>query len=186
MADNATDMVTVLVRDHDEVKELFEQIRAATDPESRRQYADQATAELVRHAVAEEMYLYPTAREALPDGDSLADEELKEHAEAELLLKRWEGLAGEDPEFMTVFEQLRRDVLHHIEEEETDLLPRLQAHLDARRLEELGGKLTNAKKLAPTRPHPSAPDEPPMNKILGAPTGIVDRVRDVMSGRHTG
>jgi hypothetical protein len=43
-----------------------------------------------------------------------------------------------------------------------------------------------AKKLAPTRPHPSAPDEPPMDIVVGVPTGIIDRIRDKMSGRETG
>jgi len=42
-----------------------------------------------------------------------------------------------------------------------------------------------AKKLAPTRPHPSAPDKPPLNKVLGPPVGLVDRVRDALSGRAT-
>ncbi|MQA02628.1 MAG: hypothetical protein GEV07_07875 [Streptosporangiales bacterium] len=34
---------------------------------------------------------------------------------------------------------------------------------------------------APTRPHPSAPDSPPANKLLAPPTGLVDRVRDALT-----
>jgi hypothetical protein len=40
-----------------------------------------------------------------------------------------------------------------------------------------------AKKMAPTRPHPSAPDTPPANKLLAPGTGLVDRLRDALSGR---
>lgn len=186
MPDNSTDMVSVLVRDHQEIKGHLREIEAAPDARSRRDAADRLTAEVVRHSVAEEMYLYPAARKALPDGDSLVDEELEEHAEVEQLLKRWEGMDGDDPEFMTLFSRIRQDLLHHIdEEEEPTLFPKLQSTLSAEEQHELGQKIEKAKKLAPTRPHPSAPDQPPGDKILGVPTGIIDRIRDKMSGRQT-
>lgn len=50
-------------------------------------------------------------------------------------------------------------------------------------LDELGEKTRRAKKTAPTRPHPSAPDTPPGNKLLGPGVGLVDRARDLISGR---
>src|SRR5688500_15652748 len=87
----AKDMVSVLTKDHEEIKEYFRKIESATDAKSRRDAADELTAEVARHSVAEEMYVYPAARDVLPDGDQLVDEEIKEHAEAEELLKRWEG-----------------------------------------------------------------------------------------------
>jgi hemerythrin-like domain-containing protein len=181
-----TDMVSVLVKDHQEIKEFFREIETATDAKARRDAADKLTSEVARHSVAEEMYLYPAARMALPDGDSLVDEEIKEHAEAEELLKKWEGMDGDDPQFMPTFEKIREGLLHHIdEEEEPKLFPQMQAALSAEEQEELGQKITRAKKLAPTRPHPSAPDAPPGDKVLGVPTGIVDRIRDLMSGRST-
>ena len=39
------------------------------------------------------------------------------------------------------------------------------------------------KAIAPTRPHPSAPDTPPLNKILAPGAGLVDRIRDKITGR---
>ncbi len=185
MADG-TDMVSVLVTDHAEMKEYFRELEAATTAEERREVADKLTAEVARHSVAEEMYVYPAARKVLPNGDELIDEELSEHAEVEELLKRWEGMAGDDPEFMVTYRQIRDGLLHHIdEEEEPKLFPELQRALSREELEELGAKITTAKKLAPTRPHPSAPDQPPLNKVVGIPTGIIDRIRDKMSGRST-
>lgn len=181
------DMVSVLVKDHEEIKQYFREIEGATDATSRRDAADRLTAEVVRHSIAEEMYLYPAARDVLADGDQLVDEEIKEHSEAEELLKKWEKMDGDDPEFMPTYEQVKQGLLHHIdEEEEPKLFPQMQAALTAEQQVELGEKITKAKKLAPTRPHPSAPDEPPADKILGAPLGIVDRIRDTMSGRETG
>jgi hypothetical protein len=45
-------------------------------------------------------------------------------------------------------------------------------------------KVQRVKKLAPTRPHPSAPDEPPGDKLLGPIAGLFDRMRDFASGRR--
>jgi len=185
MADG-TDMVSVLVTDHEEMKQFFREIEATTDPKERRDIADRLTAEVARHSVAEEMYLYPAARKILPNGDALIDEEIEEHAEAERLLKKWEGMKGDDPEFMPTYEKIRDGLLHHIdEEEEPKLFPEMQAVLSQEEQEDLGAKITRAKKLAPTRPHPSAPDSPPGDIVLGVPTGIMDRIRDAMSGRST-
>lgn len=182
----ATDMVSVLVKDHQEMKEYFRQLETATDAKERRDIADRLTAEVARHSVAEEMYLYPAARKVLPNGDELIDEELEEHAEVEKLLKRWEGMDGDDPEFMTTFQQIRDGLLHHIdEEEEAKLFPDMQRALPLEDQQKLGEQITRAKKLAPTRPHPAAPDHPPLNKVLGPPTGILDRIRDKMTGRST-
>jgi hemerythrin-like domain-containing protein len=183
---DAQDMVSVLVHDHEEVKDMFQQIENAADGETRRTVADQVTAELVRHSVVEEMYLYPAAREQLSNGDQMADQEIEEHAEAEQLLKRWEKLDGDDPEFLTVFREVRQSVLEHIEEEEGQLFPAMQSSMSRDEMIEVGQKMQKAKALAPTRPHPSSPDKPPLNKLLGPGVGIVDRVRDKMSGRQTG
>jgi hemerythrin-like domain-containing protein len=181
-----TDMVSVLVTDHNEMKDYFRELEAATDAKARREAADKLTAEVARHSVAEEMYLYPAARKILPNGDELIDEEIQEHAEVEELLKQWEGMDGDDPQFMSVYEQIRDGLLHHIdEEEEPKLFPEMQAALSQEEQEDLGAKITKAKKLAPTRPHPSAPDSPPGDIVLGVPTGIMDRIRDAMSGRST-
>jgi hypothetical protein len=87
---------------------------------------------------------------------------------------------------MPTYEKIRDGLLHHIdEEEEPKLFPEMQAALSQEEQEDLGKKITQAKKLAPTRPHPSAPDSPPGDIILGVPTGIMDRIRDAMSGRST-
>jgi hypothetical protein len=46
------------------------------------------------------------------------------------------------------------------------------------RLAEMGEALAEAKKVAPTRPHPRMPDEPPGN-LLGAPAAaLVDKALD--------
>jgi hemerythrin-like domain-containing protein len=141
--------------------------------------------ELVRHSVAEEQYLYPVARRALPGGDKIADHELEEHAEAEQVMKELERTDTDDPKYDDLTRKLIDAIRHHVEDEESDLLPKLRDACDAGELRELGEKFENSKKLAPTRPHPSAPDRPPANKILGPGVGLIDRMRDALTGRDS-
>jgi hypothetical protein len=58
--------------------------------------------------------------------------------------------------------------------------------MSAAKLVELGEKVQTAKKLAPTRPHPSAPHSELFHKTLGPGVGLIDRLRDKLTGRHTG
>jgi hemerythrin superfamily protein len=183
MAEQAN-LIDVLVTDHHEVEELFTELESGTiDAHRRAELRDKVITELVRHSVAEEMYLYPTARKALPGGDQLADREIEEHAAAERVMKALEPVAPEDPRFDELLAQLITDIRGHLADEEADLFPRLQAACPEEELVSLGEKVQRAKRIAPTRPHPAAPDTPPLNKVLGPATGLVDRVRDALTGR---
>ncbi|WP_158853423.1 hemerythrin domain-containing protein [Saccharothrix deserti] len=179
------DIVSAVIADHGEVEQVFIELENENDPQLRRQLADHVIAELVRHSVAEEQYLYPAAREVLPDGDRIAEHELSEHAEAEELMKQIEDVDAGDPRFDALVTRLMSVIRHHVEDEESDLLPKLSASCDEERLRDLGEKFLRAKKMAPTHPHPSAPDRPPANRILAPGAGLVDRVRDALAGRNT-
>ncbi|MGC1211532.1 MAG: hemerythrin domain-containing protein [Micromonospora sp.] len=180
------DVVDVLMADHREVEAIFVELESRQGtPEHRRQLADVVIAELVRHSVAEEAYVYPAARKALPDGDQIAEHEITEHADAERTMKELEGLDPSDPRFDELLTHLTASIRHHVQDEESDLFPRLRAAVAREELVELAGKVEKAKKVAPTRPHPAAPDHPPANKMLAPGTGLVDRMRDALTGRPT-
>jgi hemerythrin superfamily protein len=177
------DVVGVLTHDHREVEELFAQVEVTTDPKKLRKLTDQVITELIRHSDAEEQYLYPAVRDHVPGGDQLADKEIKDHNKVEEALKTLEKMDTDEPTFIHTFRQMSNEVRAHIKEEEDELFPQLREHATTDQLRELGDKIQTAKKMAPTRPHPSAPDTPPLNKILGAGVGLVDRIRDKLSGR---
>lgn len=180
------DVVDVLMTDHREVEAIFVELESRQGTlEHRRRLADVVIAELVRHSVAEEAYVYPAARKALPDGDQLAEHEISEHADAERTMKELESLDPSEPRFDELLTKLTATIRHHVQDEENDLFPRLRAACAREELVELAGKVEAAKKSAPTRPHPAAPDHPPANKLLAPGTGLVDRMRDALSGRPT-
>ncbi len=99
-------------------------------------------------------------------------------------MKGLDGLDAEDPKFDELLTKLIEDVRHQIDEED-DLLPKLQKACSEERLKGLGEKVLKAKEKALTRPHPSAPDKPPANRLLAPGAGLVDRMRDRLSGRTT-
>ena len=176
----------ILTTDHWEMMELIAQIERATDPEQRRELADTVIAEVMRHSVAEEMYVYPAMEKQLPNGSAEADHDRKEHDEIVQVMKQIEDADASEPAFMERIQELKKQLDHHAEDEESDQFPKLRANISAEDLVEMGVKVQNAKELAPTRPHPSAPHSELFHKSVGPGVGMVDRLRDKLTGRRTG
>lgn len=183
MAGGQRNVVEVLTHDHREVEEIFGQLESADGPEQRGELVEQVTIELVRHSVAEEQWLYPAVRATVPGGDELADREIAEHAEVEQVLKELETMSPSDPGYASKTSRLISDVRQHVQEEEGELFPKLANACTATQLQELGAKIEQAKQTAPTRPHPASPSTPPANRILAPGTGMIDRLRDALTGR---
>jgi hemerythrin-like domain-containing protein len=179
------DVVDILTADHHEVLALVGQIPAA-DPEQRRDMADTVIAELMRHSVAEEMYVYPAMKDKLPDGESKVQHDTEEHQQLEEVMKELEGVDSADPGFLAVLGRLEAVLRDHVSDEENEQFPLLRSHLSSAELVEMGAKVETAKKLAPTRPHPGAPHSELFHKLVGPGVGMVDRLRDKLTGRSTG
>ncbi|MCZ7377191.1 hemerythrin domain-containing protein [Micromonospora sp. WMMC250] len=180
------DVVDILVADHSAVEALLVELETRQGtPEHRRHLVDVVIAELVRHSVAEEAYVYPIARKALPDGNEIADREIAEHAEAERTMKELESTDPADSRFEELLAHLTGTIRDHVREEENELFPRLRAATAREELVDVAAKVEAVKAIGPTRPHPGSPDHPPANKLLAPGIGLVDRLRDALSGRPT-
>ncbi len=176
--------IDVLKQDHRTVEQLFGQYQeAAASPERKREIVNQIIRELSVHAAIEEEILYPTVRESLPDGDELAQESLQEHHQVKQVLSDLDAMAPDDPELDQRLGRVMEDFQHHVEEEEGEMFPKLQQVLDEESLADVGRELEEAKKRAPTRPHPTAPDEPPGIKVAGPAAALLDRIRDKLQRR---
>jgi hemerythrin superfamily protein len=179
------DVISLLKRDHETVDGLFRRYESlgARDTDRRTEVVHEVIRELSVHAAIEEQFLYPQIKEALPDGEALAEEALQEHQEAKEVLADLDRMDAGDAGFDAKVRSLIADVRHHVEEEETELLPRFAAAVPDERLEQLGNLMEKAKAVAPTRPHPHAPSTPPGNLAAGPIAAVIDRVRDTVSGR---
>ena len=177
------DVIELLEHDHREVEEMFAEFEKATDPKERRTIADKIIIELVRHSEAEEQAVYPAMRKALPDGDKLVEHEISEHSEAEEVMKQLDGMDPDDAQFGVLMGQLQSAIAEHVKEEETDAFPRFRQNVSQDELDKLATVVQGLKKIVPTHPHPKAPDHPPFNALLGPGAGLLDRVRDLLTGR---
>jgi hemerythrin superfamily protein len=181
-----SDVVDILTADHREMIELIGQIELTSDTGQRRDIADTLIAEVMRHAVAEEMFVYPAIKDHVPNGAEDVEHDKKEHDEIVKLMKKIEGVDPSAPEFMELIGQLQAQLSHHANDEETEQFPKLRSHIPHEKLVNMGEKVQNAKKLAPTRPHPSAPHSELFHKTVGPGVGMVDRLLDKLTGRHSG
>ena len=179
------DVVDVLTTDHQEAVALITQIKGTVDAEQRRDLADTLISEVVRHAVAEEMYVYPAIRKHLSNGEEVAEHDTEEHKELEQTMKKLEGPDADSAEFSQLLDEFESSLRHHVDDEERKQFPELRARIPREELVELAGKVEAAKKLAPTRPHTLAPNNQVFHKLVGPGVGLVDRLRDKLTGRST-
>jgi hemerythrin superfamily protein len=175
------DVLVELTKDHDEMRQMFTVLRGGVQGEDQEETVRRLTVEVVKHAVAEETHLYPLMRKVLPGGNDITEHEIEEHAQVEELLKKLEKLDPTDAEYRPTLDKVMDDLDHHARDEETNVFPELRSTLPQSDLVELGHKVRRTKKLAPTHPHPAAPDTPPWNKLAGPMAGLVDRARDAFS-----
>ncbi|MCX4390446.1 hemerythrin domain-containing protein [Micromonospora peucetia] len=161
-----------------EHRQLHELLRRLTDPgpEPAPEHGlEVLTAAMSRHLSAEEQYLLPAVRAALPDAADRIDRAI---ADDRALLTALKGLT--DDGLDGVAERIR----HHVEEAGA-LVAALREVASAEELIRLGNRLEIAEEAAPTRPHPGTPATPPWNRVVEPAVGVVDKVRDAVTGRPT-
>jgi hemerythrin superfamily protein len=183
--DTEADVVDELSSDHREALALLDRLANSIDADQRRDLADTVIAEVVRHAVAEEMYVYPAMREHVPGGDQAVEHDIEEHKQLEGTMKQLEAVDPGEPRFDSLVREMTEQLRHHAYDEETEQFPRLRERIPRDELVRMREKVETAKKLAPTRPHPSAPNSELFHKLAGPGVGMVDRLRDRLTHRST-
>lgn len=179
------DVTHILTVDHQDMLDLIATIQQATTVEQRRDAADTVIAEVMRHSVAEEMHVYPAMEKYLPNGAEEVEHDKKEHDELVEVMKRLEDVDADTEQFMSLVRQFEEKLRHHASDEEDEQFPELRKHIPLEERIELGRKVEKAKSLAPTRPHPNAPHSELFHKTVGVGVGMVDRLRDKLTGRNT-
>jgi hypothetical protein len=177
------DALEVLTHDHRMVEQLFRDYHAAASDKQRRAVVELLVRELSKHAALEESMIYPLAKQVLDDGAQEIDEHLSEHMAIKKTLLALDRLPEGDERTDDLVARLRRDVEEHVREVEGEFMPRIRAAVPQEDLAELGQLLEKAKRSAPTRPHPHAPDHPPALTLAGPVAAAYDRLRDRLQGR---
>jgi hemerythrin-like domain-containing protein len=136
-----------------------------------------------QHEAIEEQFFWPAVRDALEDGDALADEAIKQELEGKKLLQRLADGKPGDAEYQDALQHFVKAGREHIAYEQDVVFPQFEAAVSREQREKLGEKLERAKKIAPTRPHPDTPPNPTVLRTAGMGAAIVDHVRDAFTGR---
>jgi hypothetical protein len=137
----------MLRQDHMKVKELFRQFESTEDTRERKAIADAVLLELDIHTRLEEEIFYPTVRRMGRDDqetEEMMEEAEEEHHVADLLSQELMKMQPDDPEFAAKFTVLSENVKHHIEEEESQMLPQAE-ELGPDRLTQLGAEMEQRK-----------------------------------------
>lgn len=148
----APDAINLLMEDHRAVQKLFNAFDKADrhDLDARATLVRRACEELTVHAMIEEEVFYPAAQKALDEEDRPEVEEaFVEHYLVKILIERFATLKAGEPGFDATFKVMSEMVRHHIEEEESDLFPRLRK--SGADMAQLGEKLMQRKKTLEAR-----------------------------------
>ncbi|MEV5822498.1 hemerythrin domain-containing protein [Micromonospora harpali] len=175
-------VVDLVEREHRQLLDLLDLVDRVTGPDAAPQrlaeVVEVLTAVVSRHLSAEEQYLFPAVRAAVPGAAAAVDREVGAAAELLAALKALAGPA--DPALTDVADRVRRHVAGT-----AALLASLREVATAAELIRLGNRWEIAEEAAPTRPHPGTPASPPWNRIVEPAVGVVDKVRDAVTGRPT-
>lgn len=173
------DAITTLRDDHKRVEKLFKQFEKLEKNDGsaaqKRKVVEQIIEELSIHAAVEEQVFYPAVRELEDVGDVVL-EGLEEHHIVKWTLSELDGMKGDEERFDAKVKVLMESVRHHVEEEESEMFPKVREAMGRKPLIELCETMEKARKAAPTKPHPRMPDEPPGNLVSGTAAGLTDRV----------
>jgi hemerythrin superfamily protein len=173
---------SVLVRqrnDHVELDRLLHELDGTTGTEQER-VLRKIDRLVFSHAFAEETVLWPVLRRVLPDGDALTGQVEQEHQEVNELVAELETLPHDDPRRAERLARLVEVLREDVRDEEDVLFPRLQEALDGTALRRLGLQWEVARRVSPTRPHPTVSRRPPGNAVSGLPLSLLDRSRDLV------
>jgi hemerythrin superfamily protein len=142
------DAIELLTSDHDEVRTMFEEFRAAKEAENtEKMHALQQRIfeELETHTRIEEDIFYPAVQAlGVEELTEIVSEGIQEHHVVKVLMREIPDLSDQEI-FEAKMTVLMENVEHHAEEEESEMFPDLREHMDDQRLDELGAELQAAK-----------------------------------------
>lgn len=176
------DAIALLKADHKTVETLFRKFEQASRnaKKLKRRLVDQIVRELAVHSAIEEQVFYPAVRSKGGKLEEMILLSLEEHHVAKWLLKELEDLPPDAERFEAKVLVLMESIRTHVTEEEREVFPQVRKAFTPAELKAMAQALIMAKRTAPTRPHPLAPDTPPGNLVAGTVSSVLDMGKDAI------
>jgi hemerythrin superfamily protein len=178
IAASDADVVALLMRQHGDIRNLFDEVERTTGDERRAAFR-RLVQLLAVHETAEEEVIHPFTRGSVPDGERVVEARLTEEREAKEILSRLDGMDPDDPKFLPGLLALRLEVMAHARAEERYEFNHIRRNADEARLAAMATALKAAEATAPTHPHPGT-ESAAKNLALGPVAAVVDRTRDAV------
>jgi len=134
------DAIEMLMSQHKEVDGLFAEIEAATSDNVKARLFEQLADKLAVHATIEEKHFYPAVKAKRTEDILL--ESLEEHLGIKRVLADLLAVEATDDTFDAKLKVLKEQVEHHVEEEQTDLFPKVKKLLDSETLMAIAQEMT--------------------------------------------
>jgi hemerythrin superfamily protein len=151
LTDKLSPSITNMIRmDHTSVLETFHQYEMNSSPQTKKALVGTICLALEIHAQLEEEIFYPVMGNLAAD-TPVVGKSVPEHNEMRRLIAQLRAMEPTDPTYDQTFLQLMKDVMHHVADEETTLLPDAE-RLIPDRLGELGMQMTK-RRLQLMAPH---------------------------------
>ncbi|GGW78298.1 hemerythrin domain-containing protein [Streptomyces caelestis] len=172
------DVVALLMRQHGDIRNLFDEVEAA-EGDARQEAFRRLVRLLAVHETAEEEVVHPFVRRNVAGGDEVVEARLAEERSAKETLSALDDLETGDPKFLPRLRALRADVQEHARAEERYEFIHIRRNADAGALASLARGVKAAEAMAPTRPHPGV-ESAAANVALGPVAALMDRTRDAV------
>jgi hemerythrin superfamily protein len=137
------DAISMIKSDHRDVERLFGRLKK--DAEDRPALLAELAAKFVAHSRGEEELVYPEIAKTVPSEKDQVREGAEEHHAAERMLLNLLDVDTDTAQFDTLLNELVQAVTHHVQEEESEILPALKKAVPRERLEELGRAFSERK-----------------------------------------
>jgi len=140
------DALTLLKKDHDEVKKMLKDLDDTTDRaiKSRQNLFERLKFSLTVHEQMEEAVLYPALKEHAETMEIVL-EAYEEHDVVDTIVGELEQTPFDDETWHAKLTVMRENLLHHIQEEEDEMFGQVRRLFDKATLESLGEQMRTIK-----------------------------------------
>jgi len=138
------DALALLKHDHREVEKMFGRFEKAKSSDQKQKLCREICMELKVHAGIEEKSFYPELKKKTSLKEIVL-ESYEEHKQVKTLVMQLEAMAGHDETMQARMKVLKEDVLHHVQEEEKQLFPKVQKAVGKEQLTTMGEQLRQDK-----------------------------------------
>jgi len=176
-------LTAAIEEDHQEMYEYHDKYRTcAGDIDAQERWSRQLIWEVARHAIAEEIVVYPLMEKCLgTKGKEMADKDREDHQSVKEDLATLEKTKVGSATYDTILTRVMKHLHEHNGNEETNDLPLLEPKLGEAESKDAAKKFKRTKQFSPTRAHPWAPNKPPFETVVAFMSAPLDKLMDALA-----